>query len=98
LSFVDRVKTALTKNGVNAGTLTEERVSAILKEFYDRIDQQLSKMDSTINGTVPHNVVQERVETCQGYKLHFLKVVSIKFPATGVFLDVMLMICGDNGG
>jgi hypothetical protein len=58
---------------VNAGTLTEERVSSILKEFYDRIDQQLSKMDSTINGTVPHNVVKERVETCQGYKLHFFK-------------------------
>jgi hypothetical protein len=37
-SFVDRVKEALTEYGVNAGTLTEERVSAILKDFYKRID------------------------------------------------------------
>jgi hypothetical protein len=40
MSFVEKVKSALTEYGVNAGTLTEERVAHILKEFYNRIEIQ----------------------------------------------------------
>jgi hypothetical protein len=43
MSFIDRVKTALTEYGVNAGSLSEERVSAILNEFYGRFEEQLSR-------------------------------------------------------
>jgi hypothetical protein len=74
------VKSALTEYGVNAGTLTEERVAAILNEFYIKIDQQLSRLDSaSINGNVP--VVQERVETYSGYQLHYFKGIYHRVPS-----------------
>jgi hypothetical protein len=44
--LLTKQKGALTEYGVNAGTLTEERVPAILKEFYVKIDEQLSRLDS----------------------------------------------------
>jgi hypothetical protein len=68
-SFVDRVKEALTQYGVNAGTLSEERVSALLQEFSLKIDRQLMGISGTlITGEVA--VVKERVEDGSRYQLH----------------------------
>jgi hypothetical protein len=73
LSFVDRVKEALAEYGVNAGSLSEQKVSALLQEFAERIDQQLSKIENTHTGLVVPCIIQERVETNSGYELHFYK-------------------------
>jgi hypothetical protein len=73
LSFVDRVKEALTEYGVNAGSLSEQKVSALLQEFAERIDQQLSKIENTHTGLVVPSIIQERIETNSGYELHFYK-------------------------
>jgi hypothetical protein len=73
MSFVEKVKSALTEYGVNAGTLTEERVAHILKEFYDRIEIQLNKLDGNFIANNNGNVVQERIETYTGYQLHYFK-------------------------
>jgi hypothetical protein len=43
LNFVSKIKEALTEYGVNAGTLSEERVSTILNEFYSRFEHQLAR-------------------------------------------------------
>jgi hypothetical protein len=94
LSLVDKVKAALREYGVNAGTLTEERVSAILKEFYVKIDEQLIKLDSGNIGNKNVNIVQERVETSSGYMLAF----TTEYPMIGAFLVVVHMIFGVSGG
>jgi hypothetical protein len=43
MSFVNKVKEALTDYGVNAGTLSEERVTTIMNEFYLKFEDQLSR-------------------------------------------------------
>jgi hypothetical protein len=79
----------LTEYGVNAGTLTEERVSAILQDVYKKMDQQILRLEGT-GGSQTKEVVPERVETGDGYKLHmyggmFHRVpVDWRFPRCGV--------------
>jgi hypothetical protein len=63
----------LTEYGVNAGSLSEEKVASLLKDFAERIDLQLSKIEMNNIGTGQVVVVQERVETYLGYQLHFYK-------------------------
>jgi hypothetical protein len=96
MSFVDRVKGALTEYGVNAGQLSEERVSAILNDFYQKIDWQLSRMEISIPGALAVNVIQERIETCMGYQLHFYK--GCGFHRIGESQDAEYMTYGDSGG
>jgi hypothetical protein len=66
--------------------LTEERVAAILQEFYTKIDRQMQILEG--NGS--NKTVPERVETGHGYKLHlyggtFHRVpVDWRFPRCGV--------------
>jgi hypothetical protein len=43
LSFISKVKEALTEYGVNAGSLSEERVTGIMEEFYMKFEEQLSR-------------------------------------------------------
>ena len=43
LEFGDKVKQALTEYGVNSGSLSEERVQAIMNEFYSKFDGQLNR-------------------------------------------------------
>jgi hypothetical protein len=43
MSFVDKVKESLTDYGVNAGTLSEERVNGIMNEFYLKFEDQLNR-------------------------------------------------------
>jgi hypothetical protein len=81
LSFVDRVKSALTEYGVNAGSLTEQKVSSILNEFYEKIDRQLILLNGASNSLGANNVVNERIETGSGYHLHFFKGCFHRVPA-----------------
>jgi hypothetical protein len=67
LSFIEKTKVALTEYGVNAGTLSAERVTAILNEFYQKIDMQLVRLETCKKPTA---VVEEQIETGNGYKLH----------------------------
>jgi hypothetical protein len=69
----------LTEYGVNAGSLSEERVSAILNEFYLKIDSQLSKLDGANMRALP--VPIERVEDCSGYQLHMYEGAFHRVPA-----------------
>jgi hypothetical protein len=43
LNFVDKIKQALTEFGVNAGSLSEERVTAIMNEFYQKFESQINR-------------------------------------------------------
>jgi hypothetical protein len=43
LNFVNKIKEALTEYGVNAGTISEDRVATILNEFYGKFETQLSR-------------------------------------------------------
>jgi hypothetical protein len=78
----------LTEYGVNARTLSKECVAAILNKFYNKIENQLSRLEG---GNVTHvPMVQERVEDCSGYELHmyggtFHRVPkSWRFPKCGI--------------
>jgi hypothetical protein len=44
LSFISKVKEALSEYGVNAGTLSEERVTVIMDEFYRKFEDQLARL------------------------------------------------------
>jgi hypothetical protein len=41
--FVEKIKLALSEYGVNAGQVSEERVAAIMDNFYQKIDDQISR-------------------------------------------------------
>jgi hypothetical protein len=43
LSFSDKIKAALTEYGVNAGSLSEEKVNSIMSEFYTKFEEQLNR-------------------------------------------------------
>jgi hypothetical protein len=42
-NFVSKIKEALTEYGVNSGALSEERVSHIMQEFYQKFEAQLGR-------------------------------------------------------
>jgi hypothetical protein len=78
----------LSEYGVNSGSLSEERVQHIFKEFYSKMESALGRLVGT--GDRAQEVVTERVEDCSGYQLHlyggrFHRVpASWKFPKCGV--------------
>jgi hypothetical protein len=43
LNFVSKIKEALAEYGVNAGAISEDRVSSILNRFYGKFESQLSR-------------------------------------------------------
>jgi hypothetical protein len=70
-NFTDRVKEALTSYGVNADKLTEERLRLVLKDFQHELTGHMERYDrlSSCNGRASNET--ERVETGNGYRLHF---------------------------
>jgi hypothetical protein len=88
-SFVEQVKQALQEYGVNAGALTEEWVTAIMNNFLQQMNGQLTRLDGIqTNAAAP--AVSERVETGSGYSWHmyegtFHRVPKPwKFPRCGI--------------
>jgi hypothetical protein len=96
-SFIDQVKQALQEYGVNAGTLSEERVQAIMNQFLQDINVQISRFGGVGTNATP--VVTERVETGGDYQWHMYRGSFHRVcPKLGGFQDAVCNHCGVSGG
>jgi hypothetical protein len=89
-TFTDRVKEALASYGVNSDRLTEDRLRTVLKDFQEELAVHMDRFDQASSRMGNSNSDIDRVETGNGYRLHFYLgryhrvPIDWRFPRCGV--------------